>query len=279
MCNYQFRHGGQIRMGLIEGDIAKPPVRLRKSERREQILLELKLRPHVRISEMAERFGVSAETIRRDTRKLSSEGLINRAHGGASPADIHYPDFDQRSRSRLKERESIGRLAATLVQPGETLMIDSGSTTAQLARFLVYQGTPCTVVTNSLPVAMTLGQSDAAEVIMCPGDYLASEAAVVGVDTLAYLRQFSVDRCLIGAAGLTAEAISDTKRVLTSVKCVMLERCATSHLLIDSEKFGRACLSEVGPLSAISSFVVDRKPTGDIADALRGIKTEVLVAA
>ena len=92
-------------MSLIEGDLEKPRSKLRKSERREQILLELKLRPHVRISEIAERFGVSPETIRRDMDKLSKEGLINRAHGGASPANIHYPDLDQRSHARQAERD------------------------------------------------------------------------------------------------------------------------------------------------------------------------------
>ena len=132
--------------------------RLKKSDRRRQILLELKLRPHVRISELARRFNVSTETVRRDFDALSDDGLISRAHGGASaPAQGHYPGLDERTNARIEERERIGLRAAELVQDGETVMIDSGSTTIQLARALAFRGTQCTVITNSIPVAMTIG--------------------------------------------------------------------------------------------------------------------------
>lgn len=251
--------------------------RLRKGERREQILLELKLRPHVRIAEMAERFGVSAETVRRDMNKLSKDGLINRAHGGAM-ASRHYPDFDQRSRDRQEEREAIGRRAAMLVEPGDTVMIDSGSTTVQLARFLTYAGTPCTVITNSLSVAMTLGQSAAAEVILCPGDYLPSEAAVVGTDTIAFLERHNVDRCLIGATGLKQEGVQETVRGFAAVKRAMLDNSAKAHLLIDSGKFGRSGLARVGQLGELTSVVVDRSPEEGLAAALDDQAVEVIVA-
>lgn len=85
------------------------PVRLKKSDRRRQILLELKLRPHVRISELARRFNVSTETVRRDVDALSDDGLISRAHGGASaPAQGHYPGLDERTNTHVEERERIG---------------------------------------------------------------------------------------------------------------------------------------------------------------------------
>jgi DeoR/GlpR family transcriptional regulator of sugar metabolism len=241
--------------------------RLRQSDRRDQILLELKLRPHVRITEMAQRFGVSTETVRRDMDKLSGDGLIERAHGGAT-AGRHYPDFHQRSQDRLAERTAIGRRAAGLVRPGDTVMIDSGSTTVQLARFLAYAETPCTVVTNSLTVAMTLGQSPAADVILCPGEYVVSEAAVVGTDTVEYLARYRVDRCMIGASGVTMDGISEAVRGFAAVKRAMLAASEKSHLLIDSGKFGRRGLSLVGSLSELSSVVTDRAPEGGLADAL-----------
>ena len=131
-------------LGGSERDVG---TRLRKSERLDRILLELKLRPHVRITELAGRFGVSNETIRRDFEALSEEGLVSREHGGASsPPHRHYPGFDERNRARIEERERIGRLAASMVEDGDTLMIDAGSTTLQFARFLAFAGTTCTVV-------------------------------------------------------------------------------------------------------------------------------------
>ncbi|MCB1029217.1 MAG: DeoR/GlpR transcriptional regulator [Microthrixaceae bacterium] len=99
-------------------------MRLRKRDRREQILLELKLRPHLRISELADRFGVSTETVRRDFDALADKGLIDRAHGGASrPQAGHYPTLDERQRDQARERERIGKCAAALVVPGETVMV------------------------------------------------------------------------------------------------------------------------------------------------------------
>lgn len=266
-------------MTLIENDLEKARGRLRKSERRDQILLELRLRPHVRIAEMAERFGVSTETVRRDVDKLSKDGLIDRAHGGATVSTSHFPDFNERSVARKEQREAIGRTAAALVRPGDAVMIDSGSTTVQAARYLAYNGTPCTVITNSLTVAMTLGQSEAAEVVLCPGDYLPSEAAVVGVDVVEYLGRYSADRCLIGASGLTAAGVSETVRGFAAVKRAMLARASAAHLLIDSEKFDRTGLSEVGKLERIASVVVDTSPTGPLGEAMKTAGVEILVAS
>ena len=265
-------------MALIEDNLDPPRPRLRKSERRQQILLELRLHPHVRIAEMAERFGVSTETVRRDLDRLSKDGMIDRAHGGAFAASRHYPDFNERSRARLEEREAIGRTAAALVEPGETLMIDSGATTVQMARFLAYNNTPCTVITNSLTVAMTLGPNEAAEVILCPGDYLPSEAAVVGTDTVEYIDRLRVDRCLIGASALTEAGVSETVRGFAAVKRAMLRRASIVHLLVDSDKFGRTGLSEVARLDELTSAVVDRAPAAGLGRAMEKAGVEILIA-
>lgn len=252
--------------------------RLKKSDRRRQILLELKLRPHVRISELARRFNVSTETVRRDFDALSEDGLVARAHGGASaPAQGHYPNLDERTGARIDERERIGLLAADLVQDGETVMIDSGSTTIQLARGLAFRGTQCTVITNSIPVAMTIGHG-APEVLLCPGEYLAAESAVIGTETLEFLARFNVDRCMIGASGLSTEGPSETVRGFAAVKRVMLQRAAKRHLLIDSQKFGRKGLAHVGELADIHSIVADERPKGELFSALDGLGVEILVA-
>ncbi|MCG6884860.1 MAG: DeoR/GlpR family DNA-binding transcription regulator [Silicimonas sp.] len=249
----------------------------KKSERRRQILLELKLRPHVRISELASRFAVSTETIRRDLDGLAEKGLISRAHGGASaPVQGHYPSLSERANARTEERERIGRRAAALVRDGETVMIDSGSTTIEAARALAWMGTPCTVITNSIPVAMTIGHGTP-EVILCPGEYMAAESAVVGTETLEFLARFNVDRCLIGASGLSAEGPTESVRGFAAVKRVMMERSVERHLLVDSEKFDRNGFSRVGGLAQLTSIVVDRRPTGVLLSAIDGADVDILV--
>ena len=251
--------------------------RLKKSERRRQILLELKLRPHVRISELSRRFNVSTETVRRDFDALADDGLISRAHGGASaPTQGHYPSLDERSNARIDQREQIGRSAAELVHDGETVMIDSGSTTIQMARALAYLDTPCTVITNSIPVAMTLGHG-APQVLLCPGEYLAAESAVVGTETLEYLSRFNVDRCFIGAYGLSDEGPSESVRGFAAVKRVMLQRAASAYLLVDAEKFGRKGLANVGRLDELASVISDEPPKGTLLSALVGANVHITV--
>lgn len=256
---------------------AKGRNRLKKSERRRQILLELKLRPHIRISDLADRFNVSTETVRRDFDALADDGLISRAHGGASaPAQGHYPSLDERANARTEERERIGRRAAELVLEGETVMIDSGSTTIQMARALAYLGTHCTVITNSIPVAVTLGHG-APEVLLCPGEYLTAESAVIGTETLEFLSRFNVDRCMIGSSGFSPEGPSETVRGFAAVKRLMLQRAEHRHLLIDSQKFGRKGLAHVGDLSDLESIVVDARPKGELLAALVAAKVDILV--
>lgn len=252
--------------------------RLNKRERRQQILLELKLRPHLRISELARRFHVSTETVRRDFDALADDGLVSRDHGGASaPGQGYHPGLDERARARAGERERIGRRAAELVRDGETVMIDSGSTTIQLARALAWRGTQCTVLTNSIPVAMTIGQG-ASDVLLCPGEYLPAESAVVGTETLDFIGRFHVDRCMIGASCLSDEGPSESVRGFAAVKRAMIERSGGCHLLIDSEKFGRKGLAHVAALDRLDSIVVDRKPNGSLLNALESAKVDIIVA-
>lgn len=254
----------------------KRRLRLKKSDRRRQILLELKLRPHVRVSELSQRFNVSTETVRRDFDALADDGLISRDHGGAS-AQGHYPDLDERANARIEERERIGQRAAELVCEGETVMIDSGSTTIQMARAMAYLGTPCTVITNSIPVAMTLGYGKT-EVLLCPGEFLAAESAVIGTETLEFLGRFNVDHCVIGASGLSVHGPTESVRGFAAVKRQMLQRAAQRHLLIDSQKFDRNGLASVGNIGDLHSIVTDARPKGDLLSALDGAKVEIRVA-
>jgi len=252
--------------------------KLKKSERRRQILLELKLRPHVRISALAERFNVSTETLRRDMDALAQDKLIDRAHGGASaPSRGHFPSLDERAFARIAERERIADLAAASVRDGETVMIDSGSTTIELAKALAYRATSCTVITNSLPVAMTLGHG-VAHVMLCPGEYQAQESAVIGTEALEFIRGFCVDRCMIGASGLSEEGVSETVRGFAAVKREMLRRATTRQLLIDSQKFGLSGLARVADIEDLHTLFTDTRPKGSLLVALEAAHVDIRVA-
>ena len=124
---------------------------------------------------------------------------------------------------------------------------------------------------------MTLGHGTA-EVLICPGEYLAAESAVVGTETLEFLARFNVDRCLIGSSGLSEEGPSESVRGFAAVKRMMLNRAAHRHLLIDSEKFGRKGLAHVSDLAGLNSIVVDKRPQGALMSALEAVSVETVLA-
>ena len=255
-------------------------IRVRRNERQQQILAELRLSPHVRISALAERFGVSTETVRRDVDLLSEQGLVARAYGGAAAAPMGVqPSFGERNEAHLEERMRIAEHAAALIQPGEVLMIDAGSTTSQFARRLAVTGRDLTVLTNSLPVATALGSNERIDVILCPGDYSPGETAVYGIETITFLRRFRANSAFIGASGLSADGIMDANRAASAVKRAMLAQADTRYLLVDHSKFNQRKLSLVEPLSAIDAVVADCAPDGMLMDALRDAEVTVYAAS
>lgn len=253
--------------------------RISKIERRDRILGQLRLSPHVRISELADQFGVSTETVRRDVDALSRQGLVSRAYGGAAASTVGFqPPFGERNQQLVEERGRIATLAATLVKPGEVVMIDAGSTTTQFAKALAMLAQPLTVITNSIPVATTLGQQPSVDMILCPGDYVASEAAVYGHETETFLRRHRADHAFIGASGITAAGVMDVNRPASAIKRAMIGQVAGTVLLIDSSKFGHSYLSLVCPLGDLDTVVLDAAPQVELAAALKGAGVEVRVA-
>ncbi|ETX13937.1 DeoR family transcriptional regulator [Roseivivax halodurans JCM 10272] len=251
---------------------------MKKADRRRQILLELRLKPHVRVSELAAQFGVTTETVRRDMEELSEAGLLNRAHGGASAAapGIHR-DMDERRLERVAERERLGRFAASLVSDGDTIMIDAGTTTMELARALAFAERRVTAITNSLQVAMMLGQNARASVRLAPGTYMREEAALVGIETCEYLARYNVDACFLGAAGLSEVGVTEAVDGFDAIKRTMMCQSGARHFLIDSSKFGRTHFSRVASCAEIGTLVTDMPPAGSLAAALPETEVRILV--
>lgn len=255
------------------------PKRLKKADRRRQILLELRLKPHVRVSDLAAQFSVTTETVRRDMEELGDAGLLNRAHGGASAATPgSHLDMDQRRLERIAERKRIGRFAASLVSDGDTVMIDAGTTTMEFARALAFEERRVTAITNSLQVAMVLGQSSAAHVRLAPGKYMQQEAAVIGTEACEYLSGYNVDACFVGAAGLSEAGVTEAVHGFDAIKRTMLRQGAARRFLIDSSKFGRTHLSRVATCDEIGTLVTDALPDGALAKAIRDTSIEILVS-
>jgi DeoR/GlpR family transcriptional regulator of sugar metabolism len=251
----------------------------KKQQRHQRIIAALAAGPTVRISTLADEFGVSTETVRRDIDELTQRGLVDRTYGGAAARHIGFqPAFGEREALAVEERSRIGRAAASLVKPGDVLMIDSGSTTTQFARALAAEARGVTVITNSQGVANALVDIEGARVVFCPGDFSGRERGVYGSETVAFLNRFYADAAFIGASGLTADGPTDVVSQACWVKRSMVDRASRTVLLVDAGKFGQKHLEIVCPLSRLAGLVTDRAPTGPLAQAVAAAGIELTVA-
>jgi len=255
------------------------PPRLNQQERHAQILALLRRDGIVRIATLARTFGVTTETARRDLDELAENGALQRTYGGgASRSLIDEPGIGLRGLVHAPQRTRIAATAAALVEAGDALMIDAGSTTSLFAAALAARNLHLTVVTNCIPVAAALGAADRCRVIVSPGDYVAREAGVFGTEAVAFLRRFQANKAFIGAGGVSADGMTDADSAGCAIKRTMLERADRGFLLADSSKFDVVQFERVGPLAAIDDLVSEIAPPRKLAAALKGAGVALRVA-
>lgn len=255
-------------------------IRLSREHRQKQILAILKLEGAVRIAALADAFGVTTETARRDLDELARRGLVMRTYGGATGQRslIDEPDIAARRQARVAERSRIAEHAASLVTTGDALMIDCGSTTALFAQSLAKRNLHLAVVTNCLSVATILGSAANARVVVCPGDYMAREGGIYGSETVAFIRRYRADKAFIGAGGLTSEGITDADSQGCWVKRAMIERSSRTILIMDNSKFEVPQFEQVCLLDDIDDLVCDAAVPPDLVLPLRDGQVQVHVA-
>ena len=253
--------------------------KLSKRERQERIVTRLNTTVAVRISDLAEEFDVTTETIRRDLDALAERGLLARTYGGAAMRALSdEPGIAARAQTHVAERERIGQAAASLVKSGDVLIIDAGSTTAHFAKVLAHLPIEFRAITNSIGVARVLGHSDMASVILCPGDLRLTEEGVFGPETLDFLDRYHADLAFIGAGGFTTHEISDADAAAVAVKRRIIARAERTYLLADHTKAGKTQFAAICPLSAIDGLVTDAAPDEALRRALAEAQVELRVA-
>lgn len=254
--------------------------RLSQQERHAQIVALVQREGTVRIATLADLFDVTTETARRDLDDLAQAGALNRTYGGgASRSLTEEPGIGERGREHAAERARVGAAAAALVEPGDALMIDCGSTTALFAHALAARGLGLTVLTNCLLVARALGASAQCRVMLCPGEYVMREGGVYGADTLAFVRRFRANKAFIGASGVTADGVMDADSASCAVKRAMIERAERTLLVADSSKYEVAQFEQVCPWSDIDDLVSEARPPKALAAALRRAGTRMVLAS
>jgi DeoR family transcriptional regulator, fructose operon transcriptional repressor len=238
----------------------------------------------VTVGELAERFGVSIDTVRRDLDQLAADGVLVRTYGGAvSLTTVFRTDraVDQRLTVQEQEKEKIAALAAALVQDGSTIMINGGTTTLALARSLG-QHRDLTVATNNLLVPGALPPTAVRDIYIFGGAVRALTLATIGPVSFRANTGAELDiRCelaLIGVGAVAADAGYTTSNLAEAAMMQeMISRAARVAILADSSKFGRRLFAQVSELGAADYLITDSEPPPDLRDALKASGVELLI--
>lgn len=224
---------------------------------------------------------VSASTIRRDLNEFEEKGLVRRTHGGVvwtgnDDKDNKPYAFEQRMALRVESKQAIARAAAKLIRPGETILLDGGTTTFHLAKELL--GTPLQIVTNSLPIASLYQNDDRAELVMVGGVVYPRYGVLLGPSAEQMLSHIHATTLFLSVAGVYRSGLYNQNMLLVQTEKRMMEQSQRTVLLIDSTKFGQQALVRLCDLSEIDTIVTDAMPPQESTDEMKAAGCELIVA-
>lgn len=228
-------------------------------ERKRDILEYVSARRKASVGELCARFGVSSATMRSDLRDLEEGGLLLRTHGGAMVKDKarFEPDAKEKEDRRLEEKQALARLAVERVEDGDTIVLDTGSTTLALAALLDSRR-DLTVLTNDLAIALRLEEHPSATVHLLGGTVRKRFHCTVGGRAEEYLQGLTVDKAFMGANAFSIEKGASTPDLQTAgLKRLMMSIADKVYLLVDSTKLGKNSFAGFANPGEIDCLVTD----------------------
>ncbi|MCA1492659.1 DeoR/GlpR family DNA-binding transcription regulator [Sinorhizobium alkalisoli] len=227
--------------------------------RQEEILALAKTEGRVLVEELAQRFSVTPQTIRKDLNDLCDARVLNRVHGGAIfPSGNENVKYDARRQIAAAEKQAIGRAAAALIPDNASLFINIGTTTEAVGEALL-DHKELMVITNNINVANRLRIYPSIEVVIAGGVVRGSDGGIVGEAAVDFIRQFKVDFAVIGASAIDSDgALLDFDYREVKVAQAIIANARHVILVSDSTKFERTAPVRIGHISQVQTFITDR---------------------
>ncbi len=255
-----------------------------QSERRRQIVEQIHREGQASVTDLCQQFDVSEMTIRRDLRELDREGLLRRVHGGAisNLGRSYEPPYRVRSTRQMETKQAIGRAAADLILDGDSIALDVGTTTLEIARNLSSRHN-LTIITPSLPIAneIVARQSLTSNVrlILTGGIVRAGELSMIGSIAQETYARLHVDKAFIGIGGLSLEnGLTEYNLEDSLVKRVLIDNAHQRIVVADSSKLERTTFASVAPLSCVDVLITDHDAPSGLVAALRDRGIQVMIA-
>src|ERR1700758_825004 len=252
----------------------------RTDPRRQQILNILEETGALNVTELADRFGVSLVTIRRDLDDLGAEGLLERTFGGA--VFTHRSRFNrsllQRAQEHRQEKLAIAAAALEYIKDGDTIILDSGTTTLALAQLLKAQTKSVFVITCSVPAALELS-SGGYDILLLGGMVRNKSLALLGRETLRIIERYRADKAFLGSTGFTAEMGHSTPNPDDAqIKEALIRIADKTYVLVDSSKYGYNCLTSFAHLRDVHLTITDSGMPHGKAKTLETIGARLRIA-
>ncbi|NBA85222.1 DeoR family transcriptional regulator [Emticicia sp. CRIBPO] len=250
------------------------------NQRRDKILELLKEDGSAKVVDLARLFKVTEVTIRQDLEKLETEGFIIKEHGGAFLKNVEdqVRSFSLVHQENLDKKAVIAQKCLEFIESGDTIILDSGSTTTEIAKKL--KGLKdLTVITNALNIALLLGTEPGIEVIMTGGEFKPPTLSLTGQKAADFFKGLNVQKLFLATAGislksgLTYPSISDLV-----VKKAMIDSADVTYLVADSTKIGKSALASLGALSLIDYIITDAGIEEKHKEVFKDNEIEVIVA-
>jgi DeoR/GlpR family transcriptional regulator of sugar metabolism len=242
---------------LVEpGPPAEAAASLFSEERQRRIEARLREQGRVEVLELARMLRVSEHTVRRDLLALQRRGVLRRTHGGAVAIDTARMDLAARSRVLSASKEAVGRAAAAFVEPGQTIVLDAGSTTLAMARALSVR--PLTVITSSLDIAAVFADDAQVEIAITGGTWQRSQRALWGPAAVEMLRDCGADWAVPGACAIDARlGVTAPDEADAALKRAMVDCARRTLVLGDRSKLGAVAPFRVTPWSHVHALVLE----------------------
>ena len=225
----------------------------------------------------AEELGFSEDTIRRDLREMASEGLLARVHGGALPVQPALPDFAARKTVASEEKKRLGQLAATLIEKGQTVFLDGGTTNAEIARALP-RDFAFTVVTHSPTIAAELEHHPTADVILIGGRIDKHSMVAVGSIASAAIATMRPDVFFLGATAVhSRHGFTTGDFEEAAIKRQIAAQSACTYVAVTAEKLERASPVTIMPLEAATGIIVSGRAVAEQLEAMGSAGLDVLI--
>ena len=227
------------------------------SNRREQLLELIRLRGFTALPELASELGVSESTIRRDLEHLEQNGTTQRIHGGVfyTGPKPKLQHFDKLQSQNFIEKQQIAHFASKMIEEGDTILLDGGSTAYELARLVL--GRSLQVITNSLPIANLFMGNESTDLVMIGGYVYAKAGVSLGPLAVEMLSGLNCQKAFLSVSGLHQDGLYNSNLLIVETERAMMNSAEQVIVLADHTKFGRKSLTKLCDLEKAGTIVVD----------------------